>query len=138
MYWLYWFTLVYFERRYSPALLLISLTGLLSGLLITGLLCTAFSSLVTLWLAYSGLTSGLTLSLLSLVFSGVLTLVYPMAYPSPLSLLPSLLSGVPPLQIRQLAYAVTLTTSLSVYRGAHSFNSWLTMGWHWLTMDGTG
>lgn len=83
---MYWFTLVYFERRYSLALLLISLTGLLSGLLITRVTLYGVLSLVTLWLAYSGLT----LSSLSLVFCGVLTLVYPMAYPlrllSPLSL----------------------------------------------------
>lgn len=79
---------------------------------------------VTLW-AYSGLT----LSSLSLV--------YPMAYPlrllSPLSLLPSLPLSVPPLQIHQLAYAVTLISSLCVYRGAHSFNSWFTL---WLTNNG--
>lgn len=45
----YWFNLVIFERRYSLALLLISLTGLL---------CKAFSSLSSLWLL-SGLLSGL-------------------------------------------------------------------------------
>ena len=112
VYWLYWFNLVIFERRYPLDLLLISLTGfsvrrslslrLLSGLLTLGLLWAySLSSL-------SGLTLWFTLC----------RILWPISSRS-LSL-PSLPSGLPPLQIRHKAYAVTLVTSLSVYRGAHS------------------
>lgn len=67
---------------------------------------------VTLWLALYGLP-------------------YAVPFPPILSPLPFPLS-VPPLQIHPLAYAVTLISSLCVYRGAHSFDSWFTL---WLTMD---
>lgn len=58
MYWLYWFNLVIFERRNPPALLLISLTGLLSGLTLYGVL-SSLSLSGLLWCASSGLLSGL-------------------------------------------------------------------------------
>lgn len=61
----YWFTLVYFERRYSLALLLISLTGLLSGLLITGLLSGWLTLGLLSSLSLSGLLSGLPYGLSS-------------------------------------------------------------------------
>lgn len=108
-------------------LTLVYCTAFSSGVLSVSFNRVILSVFLSLW-SYSGLLSGLLSGLPYAVSSGLSLPRVPL-----LLLSPSLLSGLPPLQIRHKAYAVTLVTSLSVYRGAHSFNSWFTL---WITNNG--